>query len=86
MIGINHEIYEAEPGQWESIYVNWQATGLGATTYLRTKDGNMKEGQVSEEWISPLVEANRGKLASSAGRMGRGATKFDADRPNAGVY
>ena len=85
-IGINHEIYEADAGHWENVYINFQPTGLGATTYLRTNDGKVEGGEVSEEWISPLVDAGRGKLRSSAGRLRRPATKFDADRPDAGLY
>ena len=46
----------------------------------------MTGGEVGDKWISPLVDATRGKLRSSAGRLGRSATKFDADRPDASVY
>lgn len=85
-LGINHEIYEAEKGHWENVYVNFQPTGLGATTYLRRGDGSVEDGKVGDEWISPLVQANKGPLRSSTGRLGRSATKYDADRPNEGVY
>lgn len=86
-IGVNHEIYEAEAGHWENIYLNFQPTGLGATTYLRKGEGGKVEGgNVAEEWIGPLVDARRGKMRSSAGRLGRGATKLDEGRPMGEVY
>jgi len=78
--------FEAEKGHWENVYVNFQPTGLGATTYLRREDGSVALGKIRGEWISPLVQANRGKLRSSAGRLGRKATKYDASRPEVAVY
>ncbi|KAJ9503970.1 hypothetical protein LTR99_006106 [Exophiala xenobiotica] len=69
-IGINHEIFEVEKRHWEAIYVNFQPTLLGATTYLRKGD-KLIGGTVEDQWISPLVDARRGKLRSSAGRLGR---------------
>ncbi|OAL36607.1 hypothetical protein AYO20_04223 [Fonsecaea nubica] len=69
-IGINHEIFEVDRKHWEAIYVNFQPTMLGATTYLRKGD-KMVGGTVEDQWISPLVDASRGKLRSSAGRLGR---------------
>lgn len=69
-IGISHEIFEVDRKHWEAIYVNFQPTLLGATTYLRKGD-KMVGGTVDDHWISPLVDARRGKLRSSAGRLGR---------------
>jgi heme-degrading monooxygenase HmoA len=69
-LGINHEIFEVDRHHWEGIYVNFQPTGLGATTFLRKGD-KMMGGTVDDQWISPLVDARRGKLRSSAGRLGR---------------
>lgn len=63
-----HEVYEADRGMYESIYINFQPTLAGATTVL-TKDGKMADGTVGEEWVSPLLEA-RGKLRTSNGRRG----------------
>jgi heme-degrading monooxygenase HmoA len=84
-VGIYHEIYEAPKGHWETVYMNIQPTGLGATTSLRKGD-ELKEGVVSDEWISPIVDARKGKLAKSSGRFGRGTdTSFDATRPNAAI-
>lgn len=68
-IGINHEIFAAAPGQWEAIYLNFQPTLLGATTYLRKGD-KLIGGTVEDKWISPLVDASKGMLKSSAGRLG----------------
>ncbi|ETI24022.1 hypothetical protein G647_03391 [Cladophialophora carrionii CBS 160.54] len=69
-IGINHEVWEVSPKHWEAIYVNFQPTLLGATSYLRKGD-KMVGGTVEDQYISPLIDARRGKLRSSAGRLGR---------------
>lgn len=84
-LGINHEIFEANPGHWENVYVNFQPTGMGATTVLRKGD-KLEGGVVDDEWIVPLVDARRGKLAKSSARLGRDPIKYDADRPNATAY
>lgn len=69
-LGINHEIFEVDAKHWEAIYVNFQPTLLGATSYLRKGD-KMVGGVVEDQFISPLIDARRGKLRSSAGRLGR---------------
>jgi len=68
-IGIMHEVYEADAGMWEGVYVNFQPTLLGNTTYLK-KDGELVGGEVQEEWVRPLLDANRGHLRTSMGRRG----------------
>jgi hypothetical protein len=86
-MGINHEVYEAEPGAWETIYGNFQPTGYGATSHLVRGDGKLESGVVSDQWVSPLVEANRGKLGRSSGRLGWQPTKHDEKHPVVeGVY
>lgn len=72
-IGFMHEVFEADKGKWESVYINFQPTLAGATTVLR-KEGKLVSGAVGEEWICPLLEA-RGKLRTSNGRRGVGDTK-----------
>lgn len=84
-VGINHEIFLAEPGAWENVYINFQPTALGATTYLKKGD-KVVGGKVADEWIYPLVDARRGKLAKSSGRLGWDATKHDTVRPAAEEY
>lgn len=68
-IGIMHEIYESGPGKWESVYLGYQPTLLSATSFVK-KGEKQDDGTVPEEWISPVLEARRGKLAKSRGRMG----------------
>ena len=85
-VGINHEVYEAEPGHWENMYANFQPTGMGATTYLRQDGGKLDGGSVAEEWISPLIDASKGRFKASSARMGVDATRFDAHRPDGDVY
>ncbi len=79
-------MYEAEPGHWENVYVNFQPTGLGATTYLRRGDGKVEGGMVGDEWISPLIDASKGRFKASSGRLGMKETRFDSDRPDGDVY
>lgn len=62
---IQHELYHVPAGQWESIYVNAEPNGVAATQHLVTKE----DGEVV--WMSPVVDARKGILKSSAGRMGR---------------
>ncbi|KIW99490.1 uncharacterized protein Z518_11229 [Rhinocladiella mackenziei CBS 650.93] len=69
-LGIHHEMFEVDRKHWEGIYLNFQPTLMGATTYLRKGD-KMVGGTVDDQWISPLVDARGGKLRSSAGRLGR---------------
>lgn len=84
-VGICHEIFEADAGAWENVYVNFQPTLMGATSFLR-KGGKNVEGVVDDEWITPLLDASRGKLAKSSGRMGRGDSKYDAGRIGSEKY
>lgn len=80
-LGVNHEIYEADKGRWENVYLNFQPTGLGATTFLRKGD-KLEGGIVDDSWVSPLVDVSKGKYRTSAGRLGWAPTKHDATRPN----
>uniref|UniRef100_A0A093V242 Uncharacterized protein n=1 Tax=Talaromyces marneffei PM1 TaxID=1077442 RepID=A0A093V242_TALMA len=68
---IFHEIYKAERKAYENIYVNSQPTLIGGIAFPVKSDE--KEEQ---QWVNPLVEANRGVLATSKGRLGlRGSHK-----------
>ncbi|KAJ9652785.1 hypothetical protein H2198_007967 [Neophaeococcomyces mojaviensis] len=85
-VGINHEIFQADVKNWENIYVNFQPTLMGATTFLKKGGKTLEGGVVPDEWISPLVDAKRGKLAKSSGRMGREVSTFDATRVGKETY
>lgn len=85
-VGINHEIFEADAKHWENIYANFQPTLMGASTFLKKGGKTIEGGVVADEWISPLVDASRGKLAKSSGRMGRTITKHDATRVGKDTY
>ncbi len=55
--GINHEIFLADKGQWESIYVNFQPTMLGAASYLRRHGKHEEEScqrNGSARWWKPV--------------------------------
>ena len=69
LVGIMHEIFALpERHGWEGIYINYQPTGLGATT--RVVEAPEKGGQ--KMWINPIVDASRGTYRTSHGRMSRG--------------
>ena len=84
-VGINHEIFEAPPGHWENVYVNFQPTGLGSTSVLKKGD-KLEGGVIDDEWIAPLVDVRKGKLSKSSARLGRDQTKYDVDRPFGEMY
>jgi len=65
-VGLSHEVFEAERGSWEALYVNMKPTGLGAT--WAQIEGGKEEGE-GRAWKSPVVMANGG-LKTSKGRMG----------------
>jgi len=85
-VGINHEIFEADAQHWENIYVNFQPTMMGATTHLKKGGKTIESGVVPDQWISPLIDARRGKLAKSSGRMGREISQYDANRVAKELY
>ncbi|KAK9452458.1 hypothetical protein V1511DRAFT_200246 [Dipodascopsis uninucleata] len=61
-LSIMHEVYEAPKGKFENVFVNANPEGISATVYpIQDKDGKIS-------WLSPIVDATKGQLASSAGR------------------
>lgn len=85
-VAINHEIFEADAQHWENIYINFQPTLMGATTFLKRGGKTLEGGIVPDQWVSPLVDARRGKLAKSSGRMGREINMYDETRVAKEVY
>ncbi|ORY10973.1 hypothetical protein BCR34DRAFT_336590 [Clohesyomyces aquaticus] len=71
-VGIMHEVFACPKRSWEGIYVNYQPTGMGATTK------EVKNADGTKSWVNPLVKV-KGKLNYSKGRMGRafGANEWD---------
>lgn len=65
-LSIWHETYHVPKGNWESIYVNSHLSGINSTTHKYTDKETGKE-----MWASPVVDASRGLLKTSAGRMSR---------------
>ena len=65
-LSIYHEMYHVPKGHWETIYENSHITGLHTTTQAYT------DAATGEKlWASPVVDASKGFLRSSAGRMSR---------------
>lgn len=64
-ISIYHETYHVPKGHWESIHVNSHISGLNSTTHkVLDEEGN-------EKWTHPIVDASKGLLRTSGGRMNR---------------
>ena len=63
--------------------MNFQPTGLGATTVIKRGNGKLEAGVVADEWISPLVDANQRKVRTTSERLGR-STKSEFDRTDRG--
>lgn len=77
-ISIWHEAYVAPSGSWEGIYINSHRTGFAASTFK-----GISEETGEEVWIDPNVDARKGLLKTSMGRMSRSQghehDKFGAD-------
>lgn len=84
-IGFMHEVFEAPRGMWEGVYVNFQPVLLGATTFLR-RGNKLEGGEVSNEWVSGLLDANRGKLKTSQGRRDQVHENTDKDKFGVNYY
>ncbi|OJJ48537.1 hypothetical protein ASPZODRAFT_14668 [Penicilliopsis zonata CBS 506.65] len=73
-LSIMHETYVAPKGHHENIYVNNHRTGLAATSVKvpikPIHPGTNGTEQGLFRWISPVVDAGRGVLKSSRGRLG----------------
>jgi hypothetical protein len=69
-IGINHEVFEAEAGKWEGVYINCQPLGVMGTWRFVGGD-KLIGGTVEDRWEMNAVKA-RGRLRTSAGRLGMG--------------
>ena len=84
-IGFMHEVFEAPKGMWEAVYINFQPTMLGATTYLK-RNGALEGGKVGDEWVSGLLDANKGRLRTSVGRRGAMTREADVDKFGKNYY
>ena len=72
-LSIYHETYHVPKGHWESIYVNSHVSGINATAHRITDE---MTGKLM--YASPIVDASKGLLKTSAGRMSRSnATEHD---------
>ena len=59
-----------QAGNWESIHVNNHISGLGSTVFKIVEEGTGKD-----VYTHPIVDASKGVLKTSAGRMARSAGK-----------
>lgn len=69
-ISIYHETYHVPKGNWENIYLNSHTSGITSTAH---KYFDQERGV--EMWASPVVDASKGVLKTSAGRMARSEGK-----------
>jgi Domain of unknown function (DUF4188) len=67
-LGFWHESFTSEAGKWEAIYANDEPHSLGAGAVPVTiKDE--ESGKTEEMWYGTLVDATKGVLKSSRGRL-----------------
>jgi len=78
---IFHEVYHAPKGHWENIYVNSHPALINSTT---TKFVDEETGR--DRWASPVVDASKGLLRTSAGRMSRSQTADEHDERGVSPY
>ncbi|KAK4978338.1 hypothetical protein LTR66_010641 [Elasticomyces elasticus] len=83
-IGLMHEVYMITKHNWEVVNLNYHPAGLGATSSSVVDQLAEKSSPTqTTSWFSPIVEAQKGRLRSSAGRMGRdggaGNEKYNDD-------
>ncbi|KAF2458923.1 hypothetical protein BDY21DRAFT_370442 [Lineolata rhizophorae] len=71
-ISIWHETYQVPASSWETIYVNSHPTLLGGSMHKREVANLEKDNGSETVWISPIVDASKGAMRTSAGRMSRG--------------
>ena len=72
---ISHELYQVPKGYWESIYKQGAPIGVADTLHPVTLKSGGKEEKV---WMSPVVDACKGVLKSSVGRMGRSSSEKES--------
>ncbi len=65
-IAIFHETYHVPAGNWESIHINSQISGINSTVFKIAEEMTGKE-----VYARPMVDASKGLLKTSAGRMAR---------------
>jgi hypothetical protein len=80
-----HEVFEAPKGMYEAVYINFQPTLLGATTYLKRGD-KLEGGNVPDQWVGSLLDANRGRMRTSVGRRGQKSADADKDKFGKNYY
>jgi len=80
-LSIYHETYHVPKGHWETIYINSHISHL-ATAAVKGKDEKTGE----DRWLSPVVDASKGLLKTSAGRMARSFAADEHDGYEDGGY
>ena len=75
-----HETFHSPAGHWESIRINLEPSGIGATVFPYTTE----EGE--QTWRTPMEDAMKGRLRTSQGRMLRtdGNDNDHVDKPSNG--
>ncbi|KAL2836917.1 hypothetical protein BJX68DRAFT_250258, partial [Aspergillus pseudodeflectus] len=76
-ISICHEVYEADAGRWENVYLNYRPMGLASARFPIAQTGGQKEGESGGEkqWISAIVDASKANMKSSKARLGWGSSQ-----------
>jgi len=80
-ISIYHETYHVPAGNWESIHINSKLSGLGSVSFKMPEEGTGKE-----VYQHPIVDASKGLLKTSAGRMARSDAKEHENKIDVDPY
>ena len=75
-VSIYHETFHVPKGGWEAIYINSHVSGINASTVRYTDALTGKD-----MYASPIVDASKGLLKTSAGRMSRSQANEHDDLP-----
>ncbi|KAL3466917.1 hypothetical protein BJX64DRAFT_249255 [Aspergillus heterothallicus] len=67
-ISISHEVYEAQAGKWENLYVNYRPMGL-ASAQFPIKTGREKGGE-QRQWVSSIVDSSKVNMKNARARLG----------------
>lgn len=70
-LGTYHELYHVPKGQWESVYAQCKPMGVADTLHYTNNKISADGSEDRGVWMSPVVDARKGVLKNSAGRMGK---------------
>ncbi|KAJ5758899.1 hypothetical protein N7520_006055 [Penicillium odoratum] len=77
-LSIAHELYSSPRNQWENIYINSELMGLPGTM-VKVKKMHKEGKEDGWEYVNPVIDARKGKLARQYGRVNRSYENIGTD-------